>query len=163
MNLEQKHKLQDASRIGQQLTKVAPFFINDGIEWKFDKDQTAGNLHNILSGALLEIGIQAEVSIKIGRGKYSKGNQYATVTVTTKSIVEQPNPAVVLEQKILETYGNAVKVSERPNGVIIEVKSVQTAQKFLKMLRRFKVQILADDYLNYRVFVPVKPELLLAE
>jgi hypothetical protein len=49
--------------------------------FQMTNEQTANNLHDELSGALNEAGFKTYTTIKIGRGKHSKGNQYARVTV----------------------------------------------------------------------------------
>jgi len=82
MTLEQKHLQEDAITLSKKLLGLSPLYTNNGLKWSFDKFQTEKNLHNILSGALNEeLNIQAEVTIKFGRGKFNTGNQYATVCV----------------------------------------------------------------------------------
>lgn len=127
-------------------------FQNDrSVTYSFDKFQTEENLHNKLSGELLALGIQCEVSIKIGRGKYSKGIKYATVKVPLQNV----ELSDLLTNKLQEKLGTSAKCSLTPLGLLItNIKTIHTATRLLTTFRRHKAEAVAKTALDYVVFIP---------
>lgn len=124
---------------------------NDTV-YSFTSEQTASGLHDKLSGELISAGIQTQTDIRIGRGKYSKGNRYAKVTVPAQEI-EQSEP---LEKQLLELTGINCKVMRTGDGLILsEIQNQNSAITLFQTLRRHKPRMIAERYDRFALFVPV--------
>ena len=62
---------------------------------------------------------------------------------------------------ILNRYAIAATVSEVEYGIILVVHNIYSAQTLLKAFRRYRVQVLAVDASEYKLFVPIQPDKLL--
>lgn len=135
---------------------------NDGsVHYFFDKFQTEENLHNKFSGDLLEIGIQAEVLIKIGRGRHNKGNRYATVILRPELVTKVKSLDEVFTEKLNEKFGISADYVRTEKGIVLNFQSGHTANTLLRAFRHHKPVVVAHSYLDYSMFIPVQPELLL--
>lgn len=70
--------------------------------------------------------------------------------------------ASLLAGEMLEQWGiRAINMTGRPDGFVFDVKSIQAAAEVLRRFRRHRVQVIAIDALNFRIFLPTSAEKLL--
>lgn len=128
--------------------------------YQFTKPQTEANLHNKLSGRLIEAGIQTRTDIKIGRSRYNKGNRYAKVTVPIQSV----EVSDLVTSRIADKYGIKADCFVTREGILISgVRDQHSATTLFKAFRRFNVRAIAETALTFSLFIPAtEPKELLA-
>lgn len=69
--------------------------------------------------------------------------------------------AEMLQAAIAENYGIGAECEVSANGIFIKVKTTQSASTLLRKFRHHKATVHANDFLNFTLFVPIKPNVLM--
>jgi hypothetical protein len=137
---------------GQKM-KVTKF-----IKWENDHAKYEGCVYmtGIKGGEYMGFVLKGSDKVRIQSCGLFSSKDLGIGIVSGLVINPYPSVAEILKAAISEKFGISAQVAVSPEGVTMDVQTIQSASTLLRAFRRHKALIKANDYMNYTMFIPIE-------